>query len=231
MSEPVRVALVGATGLIGRSIIEESIGRRDDVQIVAIARREMKLPQGAKMEMVIAEPANWGEVLGVVMPNVLISALGTTWKRAGKSESAFRAVDYDLVLDTARAAVKLGIEHMVSVSSAGANPASKNLYLRVKGEAERDLSKVGFKRLDLLQPGLLRGSRERDIRFGEGFARAASPLIDPLMRGKWRAYRSIKAETVADGALKLASRKAAGRFTHDNESIWRAARDWAKRAA
>ena len=42
MFEPLRVALVGATGLVGRRVIEECIGR-PDVRLVAIARREVKL--------------------------------------------------------------------------------------------------------------------------------------------------------------------------------------------
>ena len=44
-----------------------------------------------------------------------------------------------------------------------------------------------------------------------------------------RKYRSIEAGTVAEGALELGLRKAAGRFTHDNDGIRRAARDWGQR--
>ena len=46
------------------------------------------------------------------------------------------------------------------------------------------------------------------------------------MFGGLRDMRSIKAEVVAQGALALASRKAGGRFTHRNEGIVRAAREW-----
>jgi len=228
MSEPVRIALVGATGLIGRTILAAAAGQRD-IHIVAIARREMKLPQGGKMEMVIADPANWGEVLQMLQPTVLINALGTTWKRAGRNEQAFRAVDQQLVLDTARAAVEAGAERLISVSSVGADPLVKNFYLRVKGEVERDLAKAGFNRLDIFRPGLLRGTRQHDARLAEGLAQIASPLIDPLLGGSWRKYRSIEAKTVAEGALELSLRKAGGRFTHDNDGIGRAARDWNKR--
>lgn len=228
MSDQVRVALVGSTGLIGRTVIEMA-NACENIQLVAISRREMKLPDGVKMEMILADPSEWDEVLKVVQPISLINALGTTWKRAGKDEDAFRAVDYDLVLETARNAVAAGCQRMVTISSVGASLQSKNFYLRVKGEVERDLAKVGMKRLDILRPGLLKGSRKSDFRVGEGLAKVASPLIDPLLRGTNSAYRSIDATVVAAGALELSLRKAAGKFAHDNDGIRRAARDWGNR--
>lgn len=222
---PVRIALVGATGLVGRRVIElASAG--DDVRIVGIARREVPLPPGARMEMFVAEPAKWGEVLDAVRPRALICALGTTWKKAGRDEAAFRAVDYDLVLATADMAKRAGVPNMVVVSAAGADAHSKSLYMRVKGEAEAALSRVGFKRLDILHPGLLRGTRTDDLRFAERAAIIAAPLIDPLLSGSWQRFRSIDAGLVAEAALGLALRRAGGRFTHDNEAMRRAAREW-----
>lgn len=222
---PVRIALVGATGLVGRRVIElASAG--DDVRIVGIARREVPLPPGARMEMFVAEPAKWGEVLDAVRPRALICALGTTWKKAGGDEAAFRAVDHDLVLATAETAKRAGVPNMVVVSAAGADARSKSLYMRVKGETEEALSRVGFKRLDILHPGLLRGTRTDDLRFAERAAIIAAPLIDPLLSGSWQRFRSIDAGLVAEAALGLALRRAGGRFTHDNEAMRRAAREW-----
>jgi uncharacterized protein YbjT (DUF2867 family) len=222
---PVRIGLVGATGLIGRRLIEIS-SEGDEARMVGIARREVDLPKGARMEMFVAEPAKWGEVLEAVRPCSLICALGTTWNKAGRNEAAFRAVDHDLVLAVAEAARSAGIPNMVLISAAGADPAAKSLYLRVKGETEQELSRLGFRRLDIVRPGLLRGEREDDLRPLEAIAKFFSPLIDPLLPAKWEMYRSIDAGLVAEAALGLALRKAAGRFTHDNEAMKRAAREW-----
>lgn len=222
MSEPVRIALVGGSGLVGSHVIGLCVGR-EDMRLTAIARSELALPAGARMEVFVAEPANWGEVIEALRPTAVICALGTTWKRAGKDEAAFRAVDQELVLAVARAAKKHGVERFVSVSSVGADPHSKTFYLRVKGETDRELTKVGFPRLDVLRPGLLRGNRS-ETRPAERLAMIASPLFNPLLRGKWRQYRAIPAETVARAALGCALRPARGRFVHDNDAILRAAR-------
>ncbi|WP_374406030.1 NAD(P)H-binding protein [Pelagerythrobacter sp.] len=225
MSEPLRIALAGATGLIGRTVIDLAIGR-DDFRLTGLSRREVPLPDGVRMEMFVADPAQWGEVFEAVRPTALICALGTTWRQSGADEAAFRAVDHDLVLETARAAKAHGVERMVAVSSAGASLAAKTFYLRVKGEVERDLAKVGFKRLDVLRPGLLRGERGEERRPGERIGITVSPLTDLFLRGGMRQYRSIAARMVAEATLGLAMRKAAGKFSHDNDGIRRAAREF-----
>lgn len=225
---PVRLALVGATGLIGSRLIEIS-SAGEECRIVGIARREVPLPKGARVEVFVAEAEKWGEIFEAVRPRALISALGTTWKKAGRDEAAFRAVDQDLIVATAKAAQAAGVPNMVLVSAAGADPNAKSLYMRVKGETEAMVSKVGFKRLDILRPGLLRGERQDDWRLAERLALMASPVIEPFLPAKWAQYRSIEADVVAEAALFLAQRRAQGRFTHDNEAMKRAARDWRAR--
>lgn len=227
MSEPARIALIGATGLIGRRVIEAA-SVREDVRLVGLARREAPLPPGARMEMFVAQPAKWGEVMQAVRPRALICALGTTWKKAGKNEAAFRAVDHDLVVATAAAARDAGVANLVLVSAAGADRHSKNRYMRVKGEVEAALSTMGFRRLDILRPGLLRGSRPDDWRLAERAALLAAPLTDLMVMGSWRQFASIDARDVAGAALRLATRAAPGRFTHDNDAMRRAVRELAR---
>ncbi|MBX7483670.1 NAD(P)H-binding protein [Qipengyuania qiaonensis] len=223
MSESIRIGLVGATGLIGTKIIEQCIGR-EDVRLTGISRREVTLPRGIRMELFVAEPANWEQVIEAVRPKALICALGTTWKKSGEDEAAFRAIDQHLVLETARAAKQLGVERFVHVSSVGANAMSKALYLKVKGEVERELTKIRFGRLDILRPGLLRGTREGDRRPAERLGIVAAPIVNLFLHGKYRQYRGIRAEVVAQAALALAKRAARGRFVHDNDAIERAAK-------
>lgn len=223
MSEPVKIVLVGATGMIGRAIVQAATGR-EDMRLVAIGRREMKLPVGARMEMFVAQPDQWDEVIEASQPDVVINALGTTWKKSNGDEGAFRAVDQDLVLQVARSAHAHGVQRFISVSSVGAHILAKNFYLQVKGEVERDLAKVGFRRLDILRPSLLRGDRHDDPRFAERLGILSAPLANLMLHGKYRKYRAVEAETVADAALYLALTKPGGRFAHDYDAIERAAR-------
>jgi len=213
-----RMVLIGATGLVGMSLIGEA---RDfpHVRLTALARREVPLPAGARMEMILADPANWPGAIGDMRPDVLACALGTTWKKAGQDEQAFRAVDYGLVLQCAKAASHAGSRQMIVVTSIAADPHAKGLYLRTKGELEEALKKLDFQRIDFLQPSLLRGQRSEDPRTLERIAIAASPVTDLFMQGRYRRYRSIAARDLARAMLALAGEKREGRFTHEHDAI------------
>lgn len=222
MSEVTRIALVGASGLIGQSLIRLAVGRTD-IRVVAIARREIPLPKGARMEVLVADPDNWADAIAAANASVLVSALGTTWKKSGKDEAAFRAVDQDLVLACARAAKQCGMRQMIVVSSVGADAGAKTFYLRVKGEVEQQLGKVGLPRLDVLRPGLLRGARA-ELRPAERLGMVLSPLADLLMQCQYRKYRSIRADAMARAIVGLTREKAAGRFVFEHDALLRAAR-------
>ncbi|WP_340586691.1 NAD-dependent epimerase/dehydratase family protein [Erythrobacter alti] len=216
-----RVLVVGATGLIGRSVIERTPGM-PEVILQGLARREMAFPEGARMELVLAQPEDWGGVVEDLAPDAVICALGTTRSKAGSGE-AMRAVDYELVMHVARAAKEAGTRSFVHISSVGADTASRTLYLRTKGEVERDLKSLRFTRLDVLRPGLLRGWRQNDLRPLEGIGRALAPVTDLLLHGNATKYRSISGHIVAAAALQCTAEKAGGQFVHEHDAIKRLA--------
>lgn len=222
MSRPIRIALVGASGLIGQSLIRLGVGR-SDFRVIAIARREIPLPKGARMEVLVADPANWGDAIAAARADVLVCALGSTWKKAGKDEAAFRAVDQDLVIACGKAAKAAGIRQMIVISSVGADAGAKNFYLRVKGETDQALGKLGLTRLDVIRPGLLRGPRA-ESRPAEHIGRIVSPFTDLLLHGKYRRFRSIRASTIARAIVGLAREAMPGRFVFEHDAILRAAR-------
>lgn len=214
-----RILLVGATGLVGRSIIART-PQLPQVALQGLARREMEFPEGARMELVLADTQDWAEVIKMIEPEAVICALGTTRAKAG-SEEEFRAVDHDLVLEVARAAKAAGTQKFVLVSSVGASLSTRNLYLRTKGEIERDVKSLKFKRLDILRPGLLRGKRIDDKRGAEGVGQVLAPLADLFMQGSKTKYRSIKADTLAAAAIQCTLEKVGGQFIHEHDSLKR----------
>ncbi|KUR77918.1 NAD(P)H-binding protein [Novosphingobium sp. Fuku2-ISO-50] len=220
MSEPDRVPLllVGATGLIGTAVIAATAARAD-IKLAALARREVSLPAGARLEMLVADPADWPAAIARARPVTLVIALGTTIAAVGGDRQAFRAVDHDLVLDVARAARAAGTRQVILVSSVGADPDARNFYLSVKGETEAAVNHMGFSRLDILRPGLLRGHRSGPPRPAERLGQIIAPLIDPLLRGGLARYRSVRARDVATAILALAGQQGRGRHVHYTPDI------------
>lgn len=225
MSDGLRIAVAGASGLTGQAILAEA-SRDPPLRLLALRRRAPTNRDEERVETFVSAPSNWGEGLAGFSPEVLICALGTTWRKAGRDEAAFRAVDHDLVLRTAQSAREHGATGMVLVSSVGADSASRSFYLRVKGETERNLASLGFERLDILRPGLLRGSRNAERRIGERTAIIFSPLTDSVLHGAMRKFRSVAAVEVAQAALMLARSTAQGIAVHHHDTILAAARAW-----
>lgn len=222
MSKPTRIALVGASGLIGSALIRLAVERRD-IRVIAIARSEIPLPRGARMEVLVADPDHWADAIAAANADVLVCALGTTWKKVGKDEVAFRAVDQHLVLACAQAAKDAGIRQVIAISSVGADATSKTFYLRVKGEVEQALARLRPTRLDVIRPGLLRGAR-REFRPAEWVAQRFFPVIDLFLQGKYTKYRSVSDDLIARAIVGLTKEKAAGRFVFEHDAILRAVR-------
>jgi uncharacterized protein YbjT (DUF2867 family) len=220
--------LAGGTGLVGGDVLRERLADRGwKGKIIAPVRRATAIKDPRLLTVVgplteaKADERMATEVrarAGEDRLDAYISCLGTTLEVAGSRE-AFIAVDRELVLRLAKLSFELGARRAILVSSVGASRQSGNFYLRIKGEVEDAMGEAGFKRLDILQPGLLLGPRT-EVRRGESIAQALAPLYNPLLRGgKLRRYRAIPATTVARAIVRLAEQTAPGQFVHQHDQI------------
>ena len=216
-----RILLVGGTGLVGGLLAERLCGE-GEVEIHALLRRPADRRDPAWHEHV-APPVEWPGIAEGIAAEVAVSALGTTMRAAG-SRAAFRAVDFDMVVDIARAARAGGTRRMIVISSVGADAGSKNFYLRVKGEMEQALEGLGFDRLDIVRPGLLRGSRGAERRLGERLGILVSPVVNLFLRGRLDRFRAVDAARVAAAVAALIQCEGPGTHIHHNRELRRLAR-------
>ena len=190
------VALAGATGLVGRAILEGLLNDRSVTAVHALGRRKLDLANPKCTSHVVDFAA-----LPPLPPlDEVYLALGTTIKVAG-SQAAFRAVDFDANLAVARAAVSAGARRCGLVSAMGANAKSQVFYNRVKGELEDALAKLPFDGLVIARPSLLTGDREllgQPERPLEKVSMALGKLLGPLIPAN---YRPIAAAKVAQALL------------------------------
>ena len=212
-----RIAMIGGTGLIGRGLAPLLVAGGHE--LLLIGRRPAGVAGAAER---LAPMADWPTLLADEPVDVAISTLGTTFRQAG-SWAAFRAVDVDAVLAFASAAKAAGARQMMSVSSVGALPGARNRYLAMKGEVERGLCVIGFARLDIVRPGLLRGNRDRERRTAERIGIAVSPLADLLLRGRFDKFAAIDAERVVKAMAALVGADDGGRHVHFNRDLLRIA--------
>ena len=186
--------LAGASGLTGGYVLDALLEAPDFTRVIAVTRRPLAREHARLANRIVQFDRMETQLQGVTC-DVALCCLGTTIKRAGSRDS-FREVDVDYVVAFARTALAARAQRLVVISSAGADPRSRNFYLRTKGEMEEELESVGFPSLDILQPGLLLGWRN-EMRPLELAAMAFSPLVNLFLFGKRAAYRGISARTVA----------------------------------
>jgi nucleoside-diphosphate-sugar epimerase len=185
--------LVGSSGLIGKALQAKLADKYD--KLWAISRKPMgNLPTNTANVVLDFE----GDWLKTSLPNcnAFFCALGTTIKVAG-SQEAFRKVDFDYVVNSAKAAKRAGATKMAVVSALGASSKSSVFYNRTKGEMEVALKSLGFSKLLIVRPSFLSGNREvlgQASRPGEAIALAFTSILNPLIPKK---YRSISADAVA----------------------------------
>jgi uncharacterized protein YbjT (DUF2867 family) len=216
-----RTALIaGATGLVGSHCLGHLRASADYGKLIVVTRRRLALKTHSKPEerVVDFDHLSAKDAAGA---DDIFCALGTTIKKAG-SQAAFRKVDFDAVVNLARAGIEAGAKRFIVVSSIGANPKSSNFYLRVKGEMEQAVSSLPFEAVHIMRPSLLLGPRQ-ESRPGEQLAQAIMPLLNPLMLGPLRDYRAIPAETVARAMITAAATSEPGVHVHTFEDIMRLA--------
>jgi len=192
-----RTALVaGATGLVGREILQGLLAEESVAAVHALVRRAVE-HRHPKLAFHVVDFASLP-----ALPRVdeVYLALGTTIRQAG-SQSAFRAVDHDANLAVAKAAMAAGAARAGLVSAMGADSGSRIFYNRVKGELEEALGALGFAGLVVARPSLLLGDRTvlgQAPRAAERVAALADALLHAILPANLRA---IAARDVAHALL------------------------------
>jgi uncharacterized protein YbjT (DUF2867 family) len=192
--------IAGSSGLVGRSLLEQLLAAPEYDQVVALGRRESPDGRHPKLRQVVVDFAALDGVLAGQRCDDAFCCLGTTLRAAGSRER-FRAVDHAAVLAFAWTARRLGARRFFLVSALGADPDSRFFYNRVKGETEVALAVLGFETLAVFQPSLLLGKRSQPRR-GERWLAAGLWLVEPLLLGRLRKYRAIRADAVARAMLR-----------------------------
>lgn len=192
--------VVGATGLVGSALIKLLCESEEYISVVAIARR--KLDYEHPKLTVKVRSFDQLEEKDIDFAHEIFCCLGTTIKKAG-SRKEFEKVDVSYPLQVASLAKKCGIMHFIVVSAMGAKENSAIYYNRVKGKLEQELMALELPQLSIVRPSLLVGDRN-EFRFGEKIGEWMLKILNPILIGPVKKYRSIEATQVALAMMVIA---------------------------
>ena len=186
------VVVAGASGLVGRCLVEQLCADPSVSVVHALVRRPLTETHPKLQVHVVDFTA-----LPALPPvDEVYLSLGTTIKIAG-SQEAFRAVDFDANLAVARAAQAAGARRAGLVSAMGAAAHASLFYSRVKGELEEALAALHFDVLVIAQPSMLRGDRAalgQPVRPAEVWVERVNRVLGPILA---RRIRPVQAADVA----------------------------------
>ena len=199
-----KVLVFGATGLVGKELIE--ILKKDDRydRIVISNRRRIGYTH-ERIHEVVVDFDNLKQTKEHFKVDQVFICLGTTIKKAG-SQQQFEKVDLFYPIEIAKIAALCYINTLVHVSALGADKNASNFYLRTKGKVEEGIEKHGPRLTFAVQPSMLFGKRE-EKRIGENIGKFLMKKLEFLMIGKLKKYRGIEAKDVASAMIEIANKK------------------------
>ena len=211
--------LIGASGLIGSHLLQLLLKDNIYSTVKIIVRRPLLMRDPKLEEIVIDFEDKKALEQAIAGSAVVFCAVGTTQKKVKGDKNAYRKVDFDIPVNSAKAAAKFGVYSFVLVSSVGANAANNNnFYLKLKGVVEEGVSKESIPQLHIMRPSMLLGER-KEQRLGETIAKYIMPLFSIFLVGKWKKYRAIKGEDVAKAMLQASKSPVKGIHIYEYAEI------------
>ncbi|MBU3021969.1 NAD(P)H-binding protein [Aestuariibacter sp. A3R04] len=206
MSRNKTALVLGATGLVGRALIQQLLVDPRYDAITLLIRKPLPsrlfVDPLKKLVPIVIDFAHFQDYQGYFGVNHVYCCLGTTPGQAG-SKAAFRQVEFEYIHVAAQLTRAQRADSFVWISSVGANAKSSNFYLKVKGELENALMRMPqLHNASAVRPSLLLDERA-DLRPLEYIAKKFAPVWSRAMRGPLAKYKPVRAAEVARKMMSL----------------------------
>ncbi|MFA9440246.1 NAD-dependent epimerase/dehydratase family protein [Uliginosibacterium sp. sgz301328] len=223
---PLKIVIVGATGMLGQGALRECLLADDVMEVVTIGRSRSDQRHAKLHDVVVPDLTDLHAVEGALRDvDACFFCLGVT--SSGMSEAAYTHITFDLTLYVARTLLRLNPGmRFVYVSGAGADASERGkvMWARVRGRTENALRALPFAAVHVLRPGIiqpLHGTRSKTRAYRVFYALAAPVL--PLARRLWPGA-VLTTEVIGRAMLNLVRRGAPGGVL-ESAAIDAAARD------
>jgi uncharacterized protein YbjT (DUF2867 family) len=211
-----KITILGGSGLIGMHLIKQACADHYFTKINVIVRRPLATKDPKINELVI-DFADLSSVIKETIGDALICTLGTTRKKT-PDKKYYREIDLSYTLISAKGALENGHKQVHLVSSIGANEKSSVFYPALKGEIERLICELSFDSTFIYRPSILIGKRET-ARPLECLSQRISSLINPLLIGRLKKYRSISGEKVAEKIINELKKNKVGKYYFESNEL------------
>jgi uncharacterized protein YbjT (DUF2867 family) len=211
-----KAVIAGASGLVGGLLLDILLQSREYEEVLILVRHKLPI-HNKKLKQLVIDFDRLDEQADNINGHAIFCCLGSTRKKT-PDLAVYRKIDHDYPLQLAQIAAKNGVTQYHLVSALGANAAAANFYTKMKGETEADIKTAGVPSLHIYRPALLTGNRQ-ESRPGEGFFTGLMMLLNPVLTGGLKKYRSIPARAVALAMYKQSLINKDGIFIYPSDKI------------
>ena len=211
-----RALIFGASGLIGSELLKLTLNDPYFSSVTIIVRKKLSL-SNTKLTQIISTFEELEENQDSLQGDIIFSCLGTT-KSKTPDQKEYYKIDHDYPVLGSKIALKNGAKYIHLVSSLGSNISSSSSYLKMKGKIEDDISKLPFQGIHFYRPSLIIGERKEN-RPLEKFITLIFKIINPMLMGSMKKYRSIAATDIAKAMLSQAKKEIKGIHIYQSNII------------
>lgn len=209
-----KLFMLGSSGLVGSTCYSKLLLEKEAPDIVSFSRRRLNLHGGQER---VSDLKDIETLMSGLDADTALCSIGTTLKKA-KSRTAFEEVDLNLPLRFAVAAKNHGVKNFHLLTALGADPISKNYYLRIKGVLEEEIRSLGFQSLNIYHPSLLLGHRD-EFRLAEELATGVYRRFQAIYPKALNKYRPIEVEKLTGFIIRKLFENPTGVHVYENQAM------------
>jgi len=196
--------ILGATGLTGSLLLKRLINDDTYKTIKLFSRRKTNI-QSSKIQEFIGDLLQLDQFKTDFIGDEVFCCIGTTKKKT-QDKTDYVHIDVGIPEAAAKLAKANNISTFVIISAMGASTNSSIFYNHVKGKAEDVVLSQDIENTFILRPSLIVGDRKEN-RTGEAFGVMLMKILNPLMFGPFRKYKSINADIIANAMQNVVKTK------------------------
>lgn len=155
----IKVIITGASGMVGEGVLHECCQRNEVEEILVIGRRSCGYNHPKVKEIVRTNLYDLSDIQEQLKGyDACYFCLGMS--SIGIKEPEFTKVTYDLTMRFAQTLSKVNPNMVFCyISGRGTNENGKQMWQRVKGKTETDLTKLPFKGVYNFRPGIMKPTK------------------------------------------------------------------------
>ena len=215
--EVVKTAIItGASGLTGSCLLQLLLDEPGYDEVIALVRKELPIKHH-KLQQIIVDFDHLDNYSNAIKGDAIFCLLGSTKKKT-PDLAVYRKIDHDYPVKLAEIALRNKIGQYHLMSSIGANGSSSNFYTKMKGQTEQDITDIGLPATYIYRPSFLVGNRKENRPLEKVFV-GLMTVINPLLFGGIKKYRSIRIEAVASAMYKQSLKNEPGVQIYESDKI------------